>query len=65
MQKRLFNSYVSIVAPTLNQKSFLTQTLDSLFINKLYSPFEVIVLDGFSVDGTRDIFQKIAYFLKK
>lgn len=47
---------VSIVIPCRNEKKYISQCLDS-FINQEYPKdlYEILVCDGFSDDGTRDI----------
>jgi GT2 family glycosyltransferase len=46
---------VSVVLPTLNERSFIRDALDSL-LGQDYAPLvEILVCDGGSTDGTRDI----------
>jgi glycosyltransferase involved in cell wall biosynthesis len=45
---------ISIVTPTLNQASYIKNTVDSV-LNQDYPDFEYLVLDGGSVDSTREI----------
>jgi glycosyltransferase involved in cell wall biosynthesis len=45
---------ISIVIPSLNCAKYLPRTLDSIF-NQSYKDFEVIVVDGYSTDGTHGI----------
>jgi len=45
---------LSIVIPSLNQAGFLPKTLDSLLKQQAPPPFEVIIVDGGSTDGTLD-----------
>jgi glycosyltransferase involved in cell wall biosynthesis len=45
---------VSIIIPTYNIADYLGECLSSVF-NQSYQNFEVIVIDGGSIDGTRDI----------
>jgi glycosyltransferase involved in cell wall biosynthesis len=48
---------ISIVIPTLNQASTLEDTLLSI-INQNYNNYEIIVMDGGSLDGTSDIIHR-------
>lgn len=43
---------VSIVLGTYNRKRFLIKTIESIRDNKILRPFEIIVIDGGSDDGT-------------
>jgi glycosyltransferase involved in cell wall biosynthesis len=45
---------VSVVIPTLNSSRYLKQTLESLR-NQTYKNIEIIIVDNYSVDNTRDI----------
>ena len=50
--------FASIVVPTLNRKSLLKNCLDSLFqMDYPSSAFEVIVVDGGSTDGTKEMIE--------
>jgi glycosyltransferase involved in cell wall biosynthesis len=48
------NPKVSVIIPVLNMANTIEQCLKSIF-NQTYEPFEVIVVDGHSTDGTVDI----------
>lgn len=48
---------VSIVLPTLNERSYIRDCLDSLRGQDYASLVEILVCDGGSTDGTRDIVQ--------
>jgi succinoglycan biosynthesis protein ExoA len=50
---------VSIILPTLNERAFIRDCLDSLLAQDYSSIDEVLVVDGGSVDGTRDIVASI------
>jgi glycosyltransferase involved in cell wall biosynthesis len=50
---------VSIVVPVYNSEAFLRETLDSVFALE-YEPFEVIVVDDGSTDGSADIAESYA-----
>jgi glycosyltransferase involved in cell wall biosynthesis len=45
---------VSIVMPVRNERAQIEATLDAVFAQDLDEPFEVIVADGASTDGTRE-----------
>ena len=52
---------VSIVVPCRNEKDHIETALKSILIQELPGGnFEVIVADGMSDDGTREILEKIA-----
>jgi GT2 family glycosyltransferase len=46
---------VSIILPTLNERSFIRDCLDSLLAQDYPTIGEILVVDGGSTDGTRDI----------
>jgi glycosyltransferase involved in cell wall biosynthesis len=52
------NPLVSVVVPTYNGESFVRATLDSIFA-QTYRPFEVIVCDDGSSDGTLAILREL------
>ncbi len=45
---------VSVILPTLNERAFIRDCLDSL-LRQDYPPSEILVVDGGSTDGTRTI----------
>jgi glycosyltransferase involved in cell wall biosynthesis len=47
---------VSVIVPVYNGENYLSETLDSIFAQD-YEPFEVIVIDDGSTDGSADIVQ--------
>ncbi len=57
---------ISIVVPTLNQASYIEQTLASIF-GQGWPRLEVIVVDGGSTDGTQEIVQRypVAHFISE
>jgi succinoglycan biosynthesis protein ExoA len=50
---------VSIVLPTLNERSFIRDCLDSLLAQDYDGIEEILVVDGGSTDGTRDLVDAI------
>ena len=48
---------VSVVVPTFNSESTINDCLSSL-INQTYPPYEIIVVDGGSLDSTVEKIQK-------
>jgi glycosyltransferase involved in cell wall biosynthesis len=59
MINKILNKTVSIVIPCKNEKNYIERCLDS-FINQSYQQelYEILVCDGMSTDGTRDIVQE-------
>lgn len=51
------NILVSIITPTYNRASFLSETIESV-LNQSYSNFEYIILDDGSTDETQQILKK-------
>ena len=51
------NPLVSIIVPSLNQGSFIRQTLDSI-LEQDYRPIEILVIDGASTDNTLEVLHK-------
>ena len=58
---------ISVVIPCFNRKNTLSRSIDSV-INQTYKPFEIIVVDDGSTDGTRDFilnsYPNIRYFFQ-
>lgn len=50
---------VSIIIPCFNEQKYIQDSLESIFDQKTYFPFEVIVIDGLSTDNTREIIKSI------
>ncbi len=47
---------LSIICPTYNEERYISQTLDSFLKQKFHSfQLEILICDGMSTDGTRDI----------
>ena len=54
----------SIIVVSLNTKNFFLETIDSI-INQSFNNYEIIVVDGYSEDGTKDeILKKKKIFFK-
>jgi glycosyltransferase involved in cell wall biosynthesis len=51
------NPLLSIIVPTLNQSRFIGQTLASI-VGQCWPRTEIIVIDGGSTDGTREVVQR-------
>lgn len=51
---------VSIICITYNQKEYITQTIDGFLEQKIDFPFEILVHDDASTDGTTEILKKYA-----
>ena len=52
----------SIVTPTFNSKGYLSETIDSVILQKGDFDIEYIIVDGGSVDGTHEL---VASYIKK
>lgn len=46
---------VTVYLSTYNQEKYIRKALDSIFMQETSFPFEVVVADDFSTDGTREI----------
>ena len=55
------NASVSIVIPTHNEGVWLQRTVDAVFANTRYHPFEVIVVDDGSTDGSCEFLEANQY----
>jgi glycosyltransferase involved in cell wall biosynthesis len=53
---------ISVVTPSLNQTEYIERTILSV-INQSYAPFEHIVIDGGSNDGTIEILEKYRHLI--
>ncbi len=51
------NPLISIICPTLNSEEFLSKTLNSV-TTQSYKNWELIIIDGGSVDSTREIVKR-------
>ena len=45
---------VSVIVPNYNHEQYLQQRIESI-VNQTYQDFELILLDDFSTDNSRDI----------
>lgn len=52
------NIMVSICCITFNQKDFIAKALDSFLMQKTTFPYEILIHDDASTDGTQDILKK-------
>ena len=48
---------ISVIVTSYNQKDYLVQTLDSVLAQTV-KPFEIIVCDDFSTDGSQDLIRQ-------
>jgi succinoglycan biosynthesis protein ExoA len=58
------NPSVTIILPTLNERGFIRDCLDSLLQQDYVDIIEVLVVDGGSSDGTRDIVERFPHPVK-
>ena len=49
---------LSVCVRTYNQERFVSEALDSVLMQKTSFPFEIIVSDDCSKDGTRDVLRE-------
>lgn len=52
--------FVSVVIPARNEATFIEATIASIMAQDYPGPIEVVVADGMSDDGTRDILSRLA-----
>ena len=52
------NELVSVVIPTYNAEKYVKKTIDSV-LNQSFRSIEIIVIDDYSSDGTKEILEKI------
>jgi len=52
---------ISVVIPTYNRARFLPGVLDAVFVQRDCPPFEVIVVDDGSTDGTGDVLRRVVH----
>jgi Glycosyltransferases involved in cell wall biogenesis len=51
---------VSVVCTTYNQQAYIAQAVDSFLAQRLSVPYEIIIHDDASTDGTREILKSYA-----
>ena len=49
---------ISVIVPIRNEKQFIRATLDSIIQQNVHEATEILVADGMSTDGTREILQE-------
>ena len=49
---------ISIIVPIRNEKKFIGSCLDSIIKQSVNEPAEILISDGMSTDGTREIIKK-------
>jgi succinoglycan biosynthesis protein ExoA len=50
---------ISFILPIRNEENFIVKTIQSIFSQTIEEDFEIIVADGMSNDGTREIIQEL------
>jgi glycosyltransferase involved in cell wall biosynthesis len=64
MIKTAQNDLISVIIPAYNAEKYLIECLSSLFSQDLSIPFEVIVVNDGSTDGTSDILERYSENIK-
>lgn len=49
---------VSVFVPVYNHRNYIKQTLDSILIQKVTFPYEIVIHDDASTDGTTEIIKE-------
>lgn len=49
--------FISVILPTFNSKSYVSDTIQSV-LNQTYNNFEMIIIDDYSVDQTKDFIKQ-------
>ena len=52
------NEKFSVVIPSYNTKNYLKKAIDSV-LNQTYQPFEIIIIDNNSIDGSQDYIKSL------
>lgn len=54
------NSKISVIIPCRNENRYIQSTIESLFKQEGIEEIEILVVDGISEDGTRDILKQLS-----
>lgn len=54
----MYKPRISVVIPVYNGENYLKEAIDSA-LNQTYENVEVLVVDDGSVDGTREIYERL------
>ena len=58
------NPYLSIIIPTYNMEKYIERALSSI-LNQSFQDFEIIIINDYSNDNTKNIIKKFSFFLNK
>ena len=50
---------VSIILPVRNEHNYIVEAIQSIYDQKIRDEYEIIISDGMSTDGTREIIKNI------
>jgi glycosyltransferase involved in cell wall biosynthesis len=51
----MYKPFVSIYCITYNHKNYIAKAIDSFLMQKTNFPFELVIGEDFSTDGTSDV----------
>ncbi|MDY6826347.1 MAG: glycosyltransferase family 2 protein [Bacillota bacterium] len=55
----MITKLVSIIIPTYNEENFIEKCVQSILVNEVDFDYEIIIVDGMSIDNTRKIVKRL------